>query len=58
MYKIIRLAPYFILAVLGIVFIVLYNASSSEQLRIVFINLASSSFFVVVAYLFYDLIKS
>jgi len=58
MYKTIRLAPYFILTVLGIIFIVLYNASSTEQLRIVFINLASSSFFVVVAYLFYDLIKS
>ena len=58
MYKTIRLAPYFILTVLGIVFLVLYNASSSEQIKIVFINLASSSFFVVVAYLFYDLIKS
>ena len=29
-----------------------------KQFKIVFINLASSSFFVVVAYFFYDLIKS
>lgn len=58
MYKIIRFAPYFILIILGIVFIVLYNTTSDEQFKIVFINLASSSFFVVVAYFFYDLIKS
>ncbi len=58
MYKIIKFAPYFILIILGIVFMVLYNTTSSEQFKIVFINLASSSFFVVVAYFFYDLIKS
>ena len=58
MYKIMRFAPYFILIILGIVFIVLYNTTSGEQFKIVFINLASSSFFVVFAYFFYDLIKS
>lgn len=58
MYGVVRFAPYFILIILGIVFIVLYNITSGEQFKIIFINLASSSFFVVVAYFFYDLIKS
>lgn len=58
MYKIIRSAPYFLLLMLGIGFIAVYNITSSEQSKIVFINLASSSFFVVFVYFFYDLIKT
>jgi len=38
MYKIIRFAPYFVLIILGVVFVVLYNTTSSEQFKIVFIN--------------------
>lgn len=58
MYKIYRLAPYFILIILGVLFVILYSLTKTEYLKIVFINLASSSFFVVIAYLFYDLIKT
>jgi len=58
MYKLIRLAPYVILLILGVIFLLVNNFLNSDQLKALFINLAASSFFVVIAYLFYDLIKS
>jgi len=57
-YKILRLSPYIILLVLALIFMVSSVYVSSELWKIIFINLTSSSIFVVVAYFFYDSIRS
>ena len=57
-YKIIRLVPYLVLVLLGFGFILAYKTTTSEMLKTIFISLSSSSFFVVIAYFFYDIIKS
>jgi len=57
-YKIVRLLPYIILILLSLIFAVSSVYVSNGLWKIIFINLASSSIFVVVAYFFYDSIKS
>jgi len=56
-YKIIRILPYIILLLLSLIFTVSSVHVSSDLGRTIFINLASSSIFVVFAYFFYDNIK-
>lgn len=57
-YKIVRILPYIILLLLALIFTASYMYVSNELWKIIFINLASSSIFVVIAYFFYDSIKS
>jgi hypothetical protein len=57
MYKIIRILPYLILVILSYAFWQGSIHSSDFYIKNLFLNLASSSLFVVIAYLFYDLIK-
>jgi ABC-type maltose transport system permease subunit len=57
-YKIIRTLPYIILSLLALIFTVFSMHVSDELWKIIFVNLASSSIFVIVAYPFYDSIKS
>jgi len=58
MNRLIRIAPYVILVILGAVFLWLYSVATTEPFKTVYINLASSSIFIVIAYFFYDFIKS
>ena len=56
-YKIVRFLPYAILLLLAGIFTAFSVYVSSELWRAIFINLASSSIFIVVAYFFYDSVK-
>jgi hypothetical protein len=58
MYWLIRIAPYVILIILGAVFLFLAFTITADPFKSLCINLASSSIFVVIAYFFYDFIKS
>lgn len=57
-YRIVRLLPYIILLILAFAFTLAYKFTSSELSKTILINLSSSSLFVVLAYFFYDIIKS
>lgn len=57
-YKIVRFIPYIILLLLALIFTVSYTVVSNELWKIIFINLASNSIFVVIVYFFYDSVKS
>lgn len=58
LYKIIRFIPYLVLLFLAWVCLLIRTYTSSEVLKGILINLTASSIFVVLAYFFYDSIKS
>ncbi|MBA7599297.1 hypothetical protein ES703_06328 [subsurface metagenome] len=58
MYKIVKFLPYFLLIILSLTFIVIATKINNSLNKAIFINLASSSIFLIIAYFAYERIKS
>lgn len=57
-YKLVKVVPYCVLLLVAIAFSLISLRVSNDLIKNIFIGIASNAVFVIIAYLFYDIIKA